>query len=331
VEIYITLYSSNLLNPSLFTLLIFMSQWGTNPITYIIPLGRYKNMAYGYSFTPSDADFEGLSDVDATFHFTDPYSLGTTLRSFFDDSNFRDQLSDSTALITGVPKDLVLDEDDGNRHPPIQYHRKALYLEDSKTLLVTHRGLTHGIAHGTFFWRCCIKLDDMHCDEDADPTGGATVPMANVIMEPDESWCPSPSFDPSFVVLTDVSKSNRALHRDAKIWLENPESPVTQVITIEIPRTRPEIVYRVWKKEPQERETRQHPHRAVVTHEARVTIVQGRPTADGDLTLSFEEFFQRKPRPGTTEGDIILPAHDLESVAGKVWEHMGFIRKNHTI
>ena len=63
---------------------------------------------------------------------------------------------------------------------------------------------------------------------------------------PDRSWGLSGSGYPTCVVESAVSESCRSLCRDAKIWLEHVDLHVTQVITIKIHRTRPEIVFTVW-------------------------------------------------------------------------------------
>jgi hypothetical protein len=65
--------------------------------------------------------------------------------------------------------------------------------------------------------------------------------MENVTKTPNESWGPIGKGIITFAVEAGVSESERALETDAKIWLEHSESHVTQVMTIKISRTRPEV------------------------------------------------------------------------------------------
>jgi hypothetical protein len=79
-------------------------------------------------------------------------------------------------------------------------------------------------------------------------SGGVTVEMEGVKKEPDGSWGPRHS-NITCVLEAALSESDRAMHRDARIWLEHPESKVTQVITAEIHRARADIIFSVWKLE----------------------------------------------------------------------------------
>jgi hypothetical protein len=86
------------------------------------------------------------------------------------------------------------------------------------------------------------------------------------------------------------------------------------------------------KTSPEDRETRpNHPLRASVDQEVCVTLEDGRPTASGTLTLSFEGLFERRPRPGTAESDIEFSARDLTSIASPVWKKMGLMPKQYCL
>ena len=75
-----------------------------------------------------------------------------------------------------------------------------------------------------------------------------------------------------FALELTVSESALALQCDAKIWLEHPKSHATQVVTVKISRTRPEIIFSIWKATLDDRETRAlHPQRASLPHDVRVT------------------------------------------------------------
>lgn len=44
---------------------------------------------------------------------------------------------------------------------------------------------------------------------------------------------------------------------------------------------------------------------------------------EGTMYLSFEKLFERKPQPGTGEGDLNFSARELGGVARLVWLEMG--------
>jgi hypothetical protein len=270
-----------------------------------------------------DVDLEGLSDVEATIPFTDPDDLTKTLRAFFNNAWDRDSVGDHTVLITGFPiESFIIDDDEPS---PIPRSRKALYLTDSKILVLTIPGRPHEVASRQFCRQLDYKLKDMNCLEDIILTGGATREMVNVKKEPDESWGPLGTGYPTCVLESAVSESSQALSRDAKIWLEHDESHVTQVITVKIYRTRPQIVFTVWKKALEQRGTQpQYLPRVVVDQEIHVKLEEGRPIPKGKLCLSFEKLFERPPRPGTTEGDFVFSARELGGIARVVWIEMGF-------
>jgi hypothetical protein len=280
--------------------------------------------------TGSGVDPEWLSDVEAEFHFTDRDNLARTLRAFFYNALDRDPLCDHTALVTGFPiESFDIDEDDYDAvddESAILRHRKALYLTDSKTLILTMPSRPHEEASRRVDILLASKLKNMNCEDELSPTGGWTITVGNVSKEPDASWAPREESYPTLVVESAVSKSSRAVGWDARIWLEHDDSHVTQVVAIKIYRPRPEIVFTVWKKAPEETRAlrAQHPPRAVADQDIHVTLEEGRPMADGNLCLSFEKIFERRPRPGTPEGDLVFSARELGGIARGVWRGMGF-------
>jgi hypothetical protein len=229
--------------------------------------------------TEHNMDLEGLSDVEATVHFTDPDELSKTLDTFLHDARARDSLSDHTVLITGFPIDIFTTDDD--EPSPVLQKYKTLYDISREQLLLTMQGPPHEIVSRRFDWLLQNKLDNMNCD--IAPRGGVKTSMSNVVKAPDCAWGPLKLDDYSTCVLeARVSESSRGLARDAKIWLEHRESHVTQVVTVKISRTRPEMVFLVSKQGEEERETRaHHPTRAIVDQEIRITLEDGRPLADG--------------------------------------------------
>jgi hypothetical protein len=275
----------------------------------------------------SNADLEGLSDLQATIHFPDSNDFARTLRASFDNAFNRDSLCDRTVLVTGFPiKSFIIDDDDvDDEELLIPRKSKALYLKESQILVVTMAGAPHEVASEHFERRLTLKLNAMNCLEGLISYGRAIREMENVSKEPDKSWGPRGSDYITCALEATVSESKRALQGDAKIWLEHPESHVTQVITIKICRARPEIVFSVWKTMQEETGTRaQHPPHAIIDHEVQVTLADGRPIAEGTLCLSFEKLFERRPGPGSAECDIVFSARELGGIARVVWEGMEF-------
>lgn len=282
-------------------------------------------MASESSPTGSNVAIDGLSDVEATLHFTNNNDLRTSLRAFFSHARRRDSNSDHTVLVTAFPPEsFIVDDDD--EESPIPKHCKALYFKDSKTIVLTMPGGPQELVNSQFAAVMVLKLQAINCFDETLFTGRMTVNMEKVVKEPDQSWGSRHSRHKTCALEAGSSESNQALRRDARIWLEHPESHVTQVITIKISRTRAEIVFGVWRTTRQERATRsQHPQRAILDHEAYVTLEDGRPIADGTLRLSFEKFFERPPQAGTAERDIVFSARDLGGIARVVWEEMGYL------
>lgn len=263
-----------------------------------------------------NVDLDGLSDVEATIPFTE--DLSKTLRTFFNNAWDHDSLGDHTVLITGFPIESFSIDDE--EPPPYPSSCKALYLTDSKILVLTKPGLPHIEVTLLFSRRLDSKLFDMNCEEENVPSGRATRSIGNVKIEPDASWEPFRTNYPTCVLESAFSESNGALGRNSKIWLEHNDSHVTQVITVQVYRNRPEIVFTVWKKGEEQREPR-----AVVDQEVYIKLEEGRPTASGELCLSFEKLFERPPRPGTAESDFVFSARELGGIARIVWKEMGFI------
>jgi hypothetical protein len=282
------------------------------------------------SLTASNIDLEGLSDVEDTFHFTDSKDLGQAIHDFFDDAMDRDSLCDHTILVIGFPAESFIinddDDTDNDDEPLIPRKCKILYLENSQSLFVTMATSPHETASEVFARMIDRKLMAMNCADEGIPAGTVIRKMINVQKMPDKSWRPRSRNYITLALETGVSESERALARDAKIWLEHSESHVAQVVTIKISRARPEIFFSVWKTIRQERGTRaEHTQRATEVQKAHVTLAEERPVADGRICLSFEELFERKPRLETAEKDIAFSARELGGIARVVWEDMGFI------
>lgn len=272
-----------------------------------------------------DVDLEGLPDVEATMDFTNPKDCIKAVEEFFYNAHDQDPAGDHTVLIIGYPnKWFNIDDDESSLIPG---RHKALYLQDSQILLLTMPGRLHELAASRLNDYLVLKLNEMGCFEEVISMGRETASIDSVNKEPDASWGPvrtgaAPDYA-TCVVEAAVSESSRALSLDARIWLEPKESHVTQVIGVKIYQ-RPEIVFQVWTRARQQRGTRSdYPPRAVVEQEVRVTLQAGRPVANGTLRISFEKLFERKPRRGTAEGDMIFSGRELGGIARLVWLQMG--------
>ncbi|RDW78885.1 uncharacterized protein DSM5745_05737 [Aspergillus mulundensis] len=114
------------------------------------------------------------------------------------------------------------------------------------------------------------------------------------------------------------SESERKLKGDVRWWLRASSAEVRLVFTININRTRPELVIESWVP---------HPHRDGGRLDSTVTIEKdedGRVTVRGaPLVISFERLFLRAP-DGEREGDIEIEEGDLQDLAEAVWESQGF-------
>jgi hypothetical protein len=278
------------------------------------------------SLTGSGA-VEELWDVEATIHFTDPDNFRHAVDAFLQDALDRDFLCDHTILVTGFPANGFGANDYDEEDPLIPRHTKLLYLKSLSLLTITMLSSPHEIASRQFGLLLHRKLIAMNCDKELIATGAATRVLQNVLKQPDESFRPVDKRNITFAVESAVSESPRALETDAKIWLENSESHVTQVMTIKISRARAEVHFTLFVEAPQERDTRaEHSERASKAQEVSVVLEEGRLVAEGSLWISVEKLFDRRPRPGTAERDIVLSTRELGEVARLVWEEMGFIQ-----
>jgi hypothetical protein len=233
----------------------------------------------------------------------------------------RDRLGDKTVLITEVPHESFNTDTDESLFYPKSC--RALFLEDLRTLVLVMPGPPHEQASWQFGIRLGIKLNDMGCFKEATVPGSAKCTLANANKEPDGSWGPRKKGYITFVVESSVSETARKLEHDAGLWLESTEvSHVTQVLTIKIYRTHPEIIFCMWKAVEEDESTRLQ---AAIVQEIRVTLANGRPMADGELCLSFADLFERRARQGTAEKDIIFSKRDLGAIARIVWEDLEFV------
>lgn len=85
----------------------------------------------------------------------------------------------------------------------------------------------------------------MTCMYEMAPSGMATQMLQNVCKQPDVSWGLENAEYITITVESGVSESARALRNDVKVWLENPKSHVTQVVTVKVSILRPEITVSV--------------------------------------------------------------------------------------
>ena len=279
-------------------------------------------------------DLQELLDVEDTIYFTNSIDLRYAIRDFFDKARDRDSLCDHTLLIMGLPAEYLIDPDtsdnidelDDNYEPVLPRHGKILYLKDLQALFITMRSLPHERVSRMFAMLVDRKLVAMNCQDEFLPAGGTTMETSSVKKEPDESWAPRGKTYTTFAVETGASESERKLALDAKIWLESKELHVTQLVTIKVSRTRPEIRFIVWRAIPKNGNTREENQwKATENQTVDVTLVQERPVANGTISLSFKELLERNPRPGTAEKDLVFSTRELGGLARAVWEDMKLV------
>jgi hypothetical protein len=267
---------------------------------------------------------EELWDVEATIHFTGTDSLRRAMDATFFKN--RDWLSDHTILVTGFKAERLLTKDDDDEEDfLIPRHSKVLYLKNLSLLVITMPSSPHQTASLLFYRLLDRKLQPMNCADEIVPGGAPLMEMEDVKKSPDASWRPTGKMNITFAIEAGVTESRRSLGADAKIWLEHLGSHVTQVLTINIFRTRPEIIFGLWVQTKHERHKRTgHPPRASKAQEVSVVVEGGQPVAEGDLCISIEKLFDRRRRPGTAERDIVISKRELGGVAREVWFLMGF-------
>lgn len=280
------------------------------------------------SLIGSNVDIKELYNVEATIQFTNPTKLKRAITTFCKSATEHDSLGDHTILVTGFPADRLPNNDISNKNS-IPCRGKTLFFTDSKSLIFTMVSGPHEKASRLFLVQLDRKLVAMNCEEELIPSGGTQQTMTGVAKEPDESWGPQSKDYITLAVETGVSESNSALAHNAKIWLEHTELQVTQVLTIKISRVKEEVTFCVWKAPQQEREIRsRYPPRAAVDHSVLVTLEDHQPVANGTITISFEEAFERKPRQGTAEKDFVFSARELGGIARLIFQEIGSIPRH---
>ena len=248
-------------------------------------------------------------NVEAMFQYSSCDSLKRTLRDFLHDALERDSNIDHTVLITGFSPSLetfpYIDDDD----PPITKAFKKLYFKDSKTLILTMASKRHERVAGRLCSLLELKLNNMGCWDEIDIVRSGLQTMGNIQKQPDGSWGPLGVSYATCILEVALSQSKRSLDNKARLWLESPGSHVSQVITIKLHTTRPELTFEVWVK------PEQNKPEAKMKQHVEVTWEDGRPKAGNVLSISFEMLLERKPRPGTAETDIFFSARDLGGIA----------------
>jgi len=272
----------------------------------------------------SVADLESLYNVEATFEYTSRNDLTRALRAF-DERTFlgpRSILMDHTVLITRFPPQLFEAESEDIDNPVIPNGRKVLYFPDSQILIFTMAGRPHEIVAMEMQNLFYEKIKGMNCQEEFCSSGQALVHLQRLNKQPDSSWGPRAVDYPTCVLEVGLSESLRRLDCDAKRWIENEQTHVTQVITAKIYPHGHEIIFSIWRR--------------TATHQAEkddrideihVELREGRPRVRDNrcLRVSFEQILERPPTRGTAERDIIVSGRELGGIARRVWESLGFI------
>lgn len=275
-----------------------------------------------------DIDSEALSDVESIISYTNDGGVRDKLHVFFDNAPNQDSLVDHSVAVTGFPAkhcDINYEEDDDDDDDDKQSifrKKKVTFYKKQNLLVVTMPGQPHKTASRHIQNQMHSKLEHMNCDDELCFTGGPKEHMLTVIKQPDESMGPEDADYLTFVIETGVSESGRKLARDAKTWLEDPSSHVTQVITIKISRVIKKITIHLWTRVPEEQSPRR---RAEIEQEVKVTMEGESIIASNELRISFQKILERPPINGTSEKDLVISKRELGGMARKVWKKLGML------
>jgi hypothetical protein len=230
------------------------------------------------------------------------------LRAFRDRAFLDEPLLEHTVLVTRFPPQILESEDH-----PVKVKGRSLYFPDSKILVFTMLGRPHEVAAEEIKGLLREKISKMNCLDEFAATGSTGAHLQNLDKEPDGSWGPRAVNYATCVLEVGVSQSLRSLECDAKRWITNRASHVTQVITVKIYPQRHEILFTVWKKVGQKAEK---------DHDVYVELRGDRPRVKDNkcLRLSFGKIFERPPTRGTAERDVIFSGRELGRIARMVWE-----------
>ena len=266
-------------------------------------------MVANSSLEVSGEDLKSLYNVEAAFEYTSLNGLVRALRTFQEDS---DVILDHVVLITRFPPKLF-NIADGNNSLPVK--GKSLYFQDHQILILTMKGPVHEFLSLKIHDLFRDKLTRMSCWDDLKATGGATRSLGNIGKEPDQSWGPISTRYPTLVLEVGVSESFRALDNDAQRWIKNGPS-VTQVVTVKIYPHKREIIFAIWRGE-SGGQAKKDEEMHMEMNGGQISVHETR-----HLRLSFKQIFERRPRPGTNEGDVKFSARELGIIAHQVWEEM---------
>lgn len=299
-----------------------MNSRATSRITFISILSTME------SLVGSNLNFyKELYNVEATIHYKNTTEFKRAWDNTFENMWERDSLGDHTILILGFPNDIFDDDNDSDDYyNPFLRAGKILLLQDINAILFTMPSTIHEMGAEIFHDLLSDKLKEMNCYWELEPTGRALQKLHGVSKEPDKSYELKRNNHLTFVVEVGVSESNRALTNDAKIWLEHFESHVAQVLVIAMSRKREVVSFILWHTAHEERGTRANqPLLAAIVQRVEVTLDEGRPMANGRIILSFEKLFERKPRQGTADDNIVLSRRELGGISRRLWERLGIL------
>ena len=161
-------------------------------------------------------------------------------------------------------------------------------------------GTGHNAAASQFGAPLGIKINEIKCFDELSMTGRGQRTIGNVQKEPDGSWGPAKVRYPTCILEVGESQSKPSLDNSARLWLKSPGPHISQVIMVKIYPAGPELVFEVWVKAQQDKPE------ARMEQKVKVIWRDGMPKAEKHLRISFEILFERKPRWGTAEKDILF-------------------------
>jgi hypothetical protein len=272
-------------------------------------------MAAKSSLAGSVEDLKRLYNVETVIEYTGRNGLARALHTF---PKHRDgiPIQDHTVLVTRFPPQLFSIDDDNKL---LSRKEKFIYFQDLQIVIFTMTTLAHELLSREINELLSEKLKKMKCWTDMFMSGTMSQQLGNVSKKPDESWGPQRvNYHPTCVLEVGMSESLRALEVDAQYWIKSEISHVTQVITAKIYPHRQEIIFAIWR-----RNTSGKPEKdgemCIEIHEGQLTVRN-----DRYLCIFFKELFERDPKPGSPERDVVFSARELAKIARRVWVGMGW-------
>ncbi|KAL1846952.1 hypothetical protein Plec18170_008921 [Paecilomyces lecythidis] len=250
-------------------------------------------------------------------------------------------LSDKTGktsqymLFTNIESQTFLHDFDISKHKSSWQLLDSYYPFAQVLLIRMVTSKDHERAHLALLNLMISKLSNMGGANMAlDWTGSADIETPSRTKKADQEVAPQklpPGRSdkwPTLVIEAGFSESKSKLESDGKWWLVESHGDVKTALTIDVNKSRPEIVIQKWVPSC----TGQTRTRCQISPILEQQVVlskrhdeQKTTVSNGPLILSFQDLFLRSP--GRAESDIVFMDNDLRELARIVWEKQHFRSK----